>query len=259
MEAQTWLEWRPSWRTEMIGRLCSGRSGCFLDVGANVGQTLADWSVACPDVPYLGFEPIPRCFAFLTDLVAANPRFREAHAHVLQMALGEDAGVAPLFLHDGQETDDQATLLRSLRPDRKLHPVWVPLSTLDAVWVAMGDAPVAAIKIDVEGAETDVIAGAHGVLERHRPPVICEVLRRHGQADEAAYRHRVERLWAILYDLGYRVHKVIKPKGKVVAFSELTTGFTLDPYGEDSGEDCDYLFSPPDRDFTWPPGPGSGR
>jgi FkbM family methyltransferase len=47
---------------------------------------------------------------------------------------------------------------------------------LDQLWHDLGSFPVAAIKIDVEGAELDVLAGAYELLRHEGPSLLIEAL-----------------------------------------------------------------------------------
>jgi hypothetical protein len=66
------LDLTEKWMAELIKRLIQIRSGVFVDVGANIGQTLIKLRAVAPDVDYVGFEPNPTCFHYLTKLVERN-------------------------------------------------------------------------------------------------------------------------------------------------------------------------------------------
>jgi hypothetical protein len=51
----------------------------------------------------------------------------------------------------------------------------VPQRRLDSIWAEAGEPAVAFVKIDVEGAEVEVIAGAERLLQRCRPALVVEV------------------------------------------------------------------------------------
>ncbi len=51
----------------------------------------------------------------------------------------------------------------------------VPQRRLDSIWAEAGEPAVAFVKVDVEGAEVEVIAGAERLLERCRPALVVEV------------------------------------------------------------------------------------
>jgi hypothetical protein len=52
----------------------------------------------------------------------------------------------------------------------------VEVTTLDRFWAEQGSGPVSVVKVDVEGFEHAVLAGARGLLEGGRPLVFFEVL-----------------------------------------------------------------------------------
>ena len=56
----------------------------------------------------------------------------------------------------------------------------VPMKRLDTIWTDAGEPAVAFAKIDVEGAELEVIAGSERLLERCRPALVVEVSAEHG-------------------------------------------------------------------------------
>jgi hypothetical protein len=79
-----------------------------------------------------------------------------------------------------------------------------PSHRLDSLLAIHGDPPVGLIKIDVQGAEPRVLAGAGEVLRRHRPAVYMEV-------DNAALLEAGSSADALLdsmRQLGYVVHQV---------------------------------------------------
>jgi FkbM family methyltransferase len=51
----------------------------------------------------------------------------------------------------------------------------IPYRRLDSIWADAGEPPVAFVKIDVEGAEVEVVAGAEQLLMRCRPALVVEV------------------------------------------------------------------------------------
>jgi hypothetical protein len=59
---------------------------------------------------------------------------------------------------------------------------------------------VALIKIDVEGYEYDVLAGALSTLKKFEPAIICELVETHQQRNHRSARE----VFQLLRDLGYR-------------------------------------------------------
>ena len=67
----------------------------------------------------------------------------------------------------------------------------IPQRRLDSIWDGAGQPAVAFVKIDVEGAEVEVIAGAERLLRECRPALVVEV---RPEETEAEVRRRLEAL-----------------------------------------------------------------
>ena len=60
------------WMSQILEKLLPERRGLFLDVGANIGQTLLKLKSIAPDVLYYGFEVNTACLFYLNELINAN-------------------------------------------------------------------------------------------------------------------------------------------------------------------------------------------
>jgi FkbM family methyltransferase len=145
----------------------------FVDVGANDGYyTLFAARRVGPSGRVVAAEPSSRERAHLQRNLGRNGL---DNVSVVPAAIGAAAGLADLHLahgvHAGHNTlggfahDDvvRASLER------------VPIEPLDAVVARLGLAKVDFVKIDVEGAEARVIAGATAMLTSMRPLMLIEV------------------------------------------------------------------------------------
>ena len=170
------------------------RDGIYVDVGANRGQILTEALRLAPEGRHIAFEPIPELVA---EAASAFPSvdFR-------QMALGGVSGVAE-FCHF-TTMDGWSGLRRSPKvSDERGQPrfITVAVSTLD---VELASVKPDVVKIDVEGAELDVLEGARGMLERARPVVVFE----HVGDAAALYGGSSEAIWDLLGALAYRLFSV---------------------------------------------------
>lgn len=154
-------------RDSPLGRfLASSELGnrTFVDIGANVGvYSLLAASLGASNTVL--FEPDPSHFRFLS-------RNYEAFDRVYDVALSNRVGTA-YFRRSDRSNPGSA----SLRGEPKTSDVTVRTAPFDAL---VGDLskmpPVALIKVDVEGAEEEVIGGAQDALAQlGLPPVWCEV------------------------------------------------------------------------------------
>lgn len=184
--------------------------GTYLDVGTNRGQVLGEALRVAPRGRHIAFEPIP---ALADELRRAFPQ-----VDCRQMALGAEPGSAE-FCHF-KSLDGWSGLRRSpLISDEQGDPefIAVEVSTLDA---EVGELRPALIKIDVEGAELDVLEGGRALLARVRPLLIFE----HVASASALYDAPTAAPWDLLAELGYEIFTVTG-EGPVTrtAFAENST------------------------------------
>lgn len=239
-EARGLIYWAPSWKTVLIGKLLAGRQGVFLDVGANIGQTLLDYCASEHRHGYLGFEPLVTCADLLNGIIRDNGL---SDCRVLPAALSDRTSI--LKLYRNSQVDSCATVVEGLRPERLQSAELVSTFRFDEIAAQLLEDPVAVVKIDVEGGEVGVLRGMAGTLSSQKPWIVCEVLRRDPSADPAAYERRVNDLSSLLHDLGYSVWNLLKSDGGegVQGLSRIET-FPLEPYAPENEELCDYLFAP---------------
>jgi FkbM family methyltransferase len=166
----------------------------YVDVGANRGQVLAEAVRVAPRGRHVAFEPIPGVAA---ELARAFPT-----VDCRQMALGAQPDEAE-FCHF-RKLEGWSGLRRSPQiSDERGEPeyITVQVSTLDA---ELGEDTPRVIKIDVEGAEMNVLEGGRGVLVRARPLIVFE----HVGAAAALYGSSSQELWDLLAGLGYEIFSV---------------------------------------------------
>lgn len=156
-----------------------------IDVGANRGVWTHQLAALCPRV--YAFEPNPKMFAILD---AARP----ANAVVRQIALSDRAGVASLNVPRSARgfSNQHASLESNWSGAREFGMVEVATARLDDLDLE----PCGFIKIDVEGHESAVIAGAASLIARDRPTMLIELEERHSE-------HSIEASIAAVEALGY--------------------------------------------------------
>lgn len=144
-----------------------------IDVGANVGffTNLAARKLETGRV--LAIEPTAAAFDRLTRNIAHNGI--ESRAIAWRGVAAAEAGELTLNVVEGRE--EYSSLGAIVHPSVEGETTaieTVPAQTIDAL-VREHDLKPAVIKIDVEGAEMDVLRGARETLKIHRPVVISEV------------------------------------------------------------------------------------
>ncbi len=184
----------------------------FVDVGANIGLFTLKMAPIAGRV--VAVEPGDAAGTQLAANVALNG-FR--NVAIVRKALSDAPGRAVLF-HNPLGDDPQAFSLLSDGSDAGSETV--ELTTLDLLVADEGLARVDCIKIDVEGAEGQVLAGARQTLERDRPTVIfemnCPTLMKAGGDAAAA--------WNLLEGEGYAFFH-LEGDGRLTPLARRPTGF----------------------------------
>jgi FkbM family methyltransferase len=144
----------------------------ILDIGAHHGfYTLLASARTGPTGQVLAFEPSPRERKRLRRHLHLN---RCTNVTVQECALGSTEGIADLFV-----VEDTETGCNSLRPPnvpQSVKAISVKVSTIDRCLELAGIDRVDFVKLDVEGAEIEVLKGAPQLLKRKpRPVMMCEV------------------------------------------------------------------------------------
>lgn len=182
--------WQPETTAGLLAAWeLTGKPGAFLDVGANAGVYSLLCGLLWPAIRAVAFEPSPRTVAAGRQWARANGvdvDFEEA-------AVSDTPGTA--WLHLSDKSDASHSLVAGFRPSSRRVPV--DLVTLDDYVARQGLVPTVA-KIDVEQHELEVIRGARGMLQRHRPVVVMEVLE--GGPSRQAHR--------LLGELGYDARRL---------------------------------------------------
>ncbi len=133
-----------------------------VDVGANVGAVLRHMVEYAPRGRHVAFEPLPE----LAELLG-----REfPGVDVRNAAVSDHTGEATFYRVRGRETRSSLRTLDA--PEEQLEPITVAVAALDTALPE--DLAPALIKVDVEGAEEQVLRGAAETLARHRPTVVFE-------------------------------------------------------------------------------------
>lgn len=169
----TCLESEP-WMMTLLANALRHTSGLFLDVGVNVGQTLLKLKALEPAREYVGLEPNPACVFYVQQLLKANA-FQ--NCTLLPVGLFSRDGLLTLNYYADDITDASASLIANFRPDRRVYErEFVPVIGAETLSVVLGARNIGIIKIDVEGAELEVLKALAAVIRQHQPLILIEIL-----------------------------------------------------------------------------------
>ncbi len=166
-----WIEFDVS----MLAYLISPDAVC-LDVGANIGMVTIPLSMLAPKGHVYAFEGSPETTLALQETVKANGL---SNVSVFNTVVGKDREQVKFF--DTPEVRSSGHYI-PLSLEREVTSLWqdslkvltCETNSIDHLVDELGMERVDFIKLDVEGAELDVLAGARETLRRFKPIVMME-------------------------------------------------------------------------------------
>jgi FkbM family methyltransferase len=201
--------WTPWLESEMCGlRPFVPEGGVCIDVGAAAGLYTAVLSrLAGPDGQVHSIEPLP--FAHLLWAGLLNTRQAPNVRHH-SLALSAQSGDEPMSVPVGRfglVTGRSFLARQAGGPDSNAEfatqiTVSVPVRTLDKLCAREEIGRLDFIKVDVEGAELQVLEGGKGVIDAHRPVLLVEIEARHA----ARFHRSPDEVSGWLLQRGYTMH-----------------------------------------------------
>lgn len=168
----------------------------FYDIGANVGffSVIAAKLVGNTGKVY-AFEPGKENAASIRHNAELN-KFEQIE--VIEKAVSVTSGTGQLLL--AQYSGGHALATADVPPDLA-GEVTVDLVSIDELIARQQIAPPNFVKVDVEGAELDVLKGMKETIKTHQPTIIYEV----DDGDRTAYERKYRELAAFFESLDYQV------------------------------------------------------
>ena len=186
------LGFNPYWD---IAQLSAGNNSSVLfDVGANNGQTIAEFRKRFVNPVIHAFEPSPSTYAKLTAQTAGTPGL-----YLRNFALG--ANCDRKILHE----NSISALTSFLRQGEAcwgevVNEIQVDMRSVDSYCRDFGITHIDVLKSDTQGFDLEVLKGGSGLLSEHRVHLVfielnfCEMYQ--GMA-------RFDQIYSFLHDLGF--------------------------------------------------------
>lgn len=193
---------------QVLRRVCGPTTNC-VDIGCHKGEVLELMLKYAPQGQHFGFEPIPVLYQ---DLVRHFAQY--GNCHFYQIGLSDTPGEAS-FNYVVSNPAYSGFLKRKYdKPHEEDTSIRVRKARLDQTLPA--DARIGLIKIDVEGAELEVLRGATYILRRDQPVIIFE----HGLGASDYYGTRPEQVFDLLREVGLHVSTMARWLAHKPAFTE---------------------------------------
>jgi FkbM family methyltransferase len=217
----------------VIKKILDIKNGTFIDVGVNIGQTLLKVKSIDLKNGYLGFEPNPVCCFYVNELIKIN-QFKDCK--VIPVGLSDKSSLLKIFMKGSEDT--AASLVEGFREEAFYSlQNYVPVFEGDSLLVSLNLDSISVIKIDVEGAELEVIKGLYHSLFKYQPYILCEILPVYDTSTERGQfrKQRQDLLVKILAEIGYKIFRLLHD-GKIVSIEQIESHSDLSL--------CDYVFIP---------------
>jgi FkbM family methyltransferase len=154
-------------------KLLAGRDvRVVVDVGANIGNTVAVYAGLFPAAEVYALEPYPPVYEKLAERFRENPR-----VHPFSLALG--AARKQAQLHVNEYVDTNSLLPRPIESrryyaadNRPRGTALVNITTLDSFAAEQGFQHIDILKLDIQGGEGNALRGGQTLLRTGRVSVI---------------------------------------------------------------------------------------
>lgn len=193
------------WMSGLIAHLYPIKAGIFIDIGVNMGQTLIKLKTLFPQAEYIGVEPNPTCLYYVKQLIAANGF---TACKLVPVGVFDRDGLLQLQFFSQKVAAGSASLIDNFHGE-SVYQELVPVLQFDTIASVLELGNVGIVKIDVEGAELEVIESLDTLLRVQRPILTLEVLPVYSpdNTDRKLRQEEIEdKLSTVNYDL-FRVHK----------------------------------------------------
>jgi FkbM family methyltransferase len=187
------------WEIEALAAAIGSGPCTLFDVGAHAGVLSLFLASRCPHLQVVGFEPDERVAARMTRNLALNPLLAR-RIQVIESAVGNEDGA-----HAYYPGGHGAWECGSLVPRQGVDARQVSTLRLDSFCRLMHCYPDV-LKIDVEGAERDVLEGLSGLAANQRPQTIFVEVHGFLYGDDGrVFSQAIE---ALLRRMGYQLSEI---------------------------------------------------
>lgn len=222
------------WMHHILDQLLDSEK-TFIDVGVNLSQTLLKVKAINSSVSYIGFEPNPLC-VFYTNEVGKQNLFEKVQIYPVGLSI--ESTVLNLNLYNNSDHDSGASIIEGFRDSNSItKKIHVPVFNFSDIKLS-STLRTGIIKIDVEGAELEVIQGVLKLIEEDKPYIFIEILPAYNDKNTVRI-DRQNQIASILTSLNYTIYRIKKTKNEFVGLSKLDS---FDIHSDINL--CEYIFCP---------------
>jgi len=197
------------WMGQLLEVLLRLKDGVFIDVGVNIGQTLMQVKSLDVNRKYIGFEPNPSCNMIVEELIRVN---RFSDIKLIPVGIFTEDTLLELDLYHDDITNSGGSIVKDywafneIKPHRK---IMVPLMCIETIKKVVSLENIDIIKIDVEGAEWEVLLSLKDTIAKNKPYIVIEVLSAYSTENKIRIE-RQESILSLLNSLEYSLFRIIE-------------------------------------------------
>jgi FkbM family methyltransferase len=179
-------------------KILSVDASTIIDIGANIGWFSLNFAKFNELARIIAFEPLPSAYSYLERNVLAN--HLQNQIQIEKLALSDKTGINK-FIQPNANSTNSSFINVANSENIVVHEV--ETTTIDN-YFSSHPSPVELIKCDVEGSEFLVFSGGIRIVEKYKPAIFTEMLRKWS----GAFGRHPNELIRLLENLGYECFEV---------------------------------------------------
>lgn len=207
------------WMTDLLKIVLPIDKKQFVDIGVNVGQTLIKLKSVNSEIEYIGFEPNPICINYVDQLIKKN---HLNNIKLLPIGVSDQTEIGVLNFFYSSSTDSSASMIEDFRPEQKINrKEYISLFRIDQIKEKVNLEAISILKIDVEGAELEVLYSFRFLIAEQHPIILIEILPAYNEKN----KFRIERqnkIQELIREADYSMYRVIKQNEILMSFEEIS-------------------------------------
>lgn len=206
------------WMVDLLKIVLKIEDKTFVDIGVNVGQTLLKLKSVSSSTRYIGFEPNPGCIHYVNKLIKANSL---NNIELIPVGVSTDNQIGKLLFYHDNAADSFASIIEEERPNKVVNRrEFVPLFNIETIKHHVDLDNISVLKIDVEGAELEVLTSFKALLSQYNPIILMEILPVYN-AENTGRLSRQQAIEKIVRDSDYLLFRIVKQKFELADITEI--------------------------------------
>lgn len=224
------------WMLSILNSLFRIKDGSFLDIGVNLGQTLIAVKSIDTERKYIGFEPNPACVFYVEELIRVNSLI---NCDIFPVGLYTSDKILHLDLYEDNITNSGGSIIQNYwdyKHYQVKRQILVPVFSFATIAPTLNNQKFTIIKIDVEGAELEVIQTLYDIIRSNNPFIIVEILSAYSIENKLRFDRQIE-IENLLKSLNYKILRIVETKNSTLKKFEKIVGFDVNA----NPNDCNYI------------------